>query len=60
MFNMLVGIMYMMLFAWFYCGKVTSYEWVNKKTGGLGTKASVIEETNGWTEVYVPRRQAID
>jgi hypothetical protein len=37
-----------------------SYKWVYKKTGGLGTKASVIEETNGSTEVYVPRRQAID
>jgi len=37
-----------------------SYEWVNKKTRGLDTKASVIEETNGWTGVYVLRRQAID
>jgi hypothetical protein len=37
-----------------------SYELVNKKTKGLGTKASVIEETNGWIGVYVPRRQAID
>jgi hypothetical protein len=37
-----------------------SYKWVNKKAGGLGTKASVIEETNGWTEVYKPRRQVID
>jgi len=33
-----------------------SYEWVNKKTEGLGTKALVIKETNGWIEVYVPRR----
>jgi len=48
--------MYMILFAWLYCGKDMSYEWVNKKTEGLGTKALVIKETNGWIEVYVPRR----
>jgi len=29
------------MFAWLYCGEVQSYEWVNKKTGGLGSKASV-------------------
>jgi hypothetical protein len=52
--------MYMMLFAWLYYEKFMSYEWVNKKTGGLGTKASVIDETNGWTEVSVLKRQAID
>jgi hypothetical protein len=37
----------MMLFARLYCGSVMSYEWVNKKTRGLGTNVSMIEETNG-------------